>query len=127
MADYVPVYGKPHTLSLTAGGAIVGGQLLKMGATADMVLAADANCATYVGVAAHDAASGAAVTVYTGGGIIHETLANAATSVGSLVYAGAASAGELGATNTGYGVAIGVAIRATSTAHFAVRWKSLVG
>lgn len=126
MADYTPVYGRPKAMTFLAGSAIVGGNVLKVSA-ADTVVPADTNCANYAGVAAHDAASGAPVTVLMGGGVVHETYANATTAAGALVYAGSATSGYLGAANSGYNVAIGVALRTTMTTTAVLRWKSLVG
>lgn len=126
MSDYAPVYGRPKAMTYTAGAAITGGQVLSFSA-ADTVVPAAANAANYAGVAAHDAASGAPVTVFMGAGVVHETLATAATAAGALVYAGSATAGQLGAASTGYNVAIGVAVRATAGANGLLRWKSLVG
>jgi hypothetical protein len=126
VADYAPVYGRPKAMTLTAGAAISGGQVLKFSA-ADTVVPADLNCTNYAGVAAHDAASGALVTVLMGGGVVHETNAAAATAAAALVYAGSATAGELGAANSSYNVPIGVAVRASSGTHGVCRWKSLVG
>jgi Uncharacterized conserved protein (DUF2190) len=126
MADYTPVYGRPKAVTLTAGGTITGGQVLKFSA-ADTVVAADLNCTNYAGVAAHDAASGAPVTVLMGSGVIHETAAAAATSAAALVFAGSSTAGELGSANSSYNVAIGVAVRASTGTHGVCRWKSLVG
>lgn len=125
MADYAPVYGRPQQVSFTAGAAITGGQLLSFSA-ADTVIPAANNAANYAGVAGHDAASGAPVTVLMGSGVVHETLATAATAAGALVFAGSATAGQLGATSTGYG-AVGVAVRATAGANGLLRWKALVG
>ena len=126
MADYTPVYGRPKAMSLTAGAAITGGQVLKFSAV-DTVVPADLNCTNYAGVAAHDAASGAQVTVLMGGGVVHETLATAATTAPALVYAGSSTAGQLGAANSSYNVAIGVAVRTTAGANQLLRWKSLIG
>lgn len=131
MADYTPVNGgdEGDTATYLAGSAVVGGNLLKFSA-ADTVVPADQNCANYAGVAAHDAASGAAVTVWAGGGLIHETFAVATTAAGALVYVGAAgvAAGQVGTGNTGgYTPAIGVALRTTLTTTAVLRWKSLVG
>ena len=131
MPDYAPVNGGDlgETVTYTASGAIAGGNLLKFTA-ADTVAAADQNCTNYAGVAAHDAASGAPVTVWIGAGLIHETLAVATTAAGALVYVGAAgvAAGQVGTGNTGgYTPAIGVAVRTTMTTTAALRWKSLVG
>lgn len=126
MSDYAPVYGRPKTVTLTAGAGITGGQVLSFSA-ADTVVPAANNAANYAGVAAHDAASGAPVTVMMGSGVVHETLATAATAAGALVFAGSATAGQLGAANSGYNVAIGVAVRASTGANGVCRWKSLVG
>jgi hypothetical protein len=126
MPDYTPVYGRPQQFTLTAGAAITGGQLLSYSA-ADTVIPAPVNAANYAGVAGHDAASGAPITVLAGSGVVHETLATAATAAGALVFAGSATAGQLGAASTGYNVAIGVAVRATAGANQLLRWKSLVG
>src|SRR4249919_4199546 len=120
MADYTPVYGKPQAMTMTAGATITGGQVLKLSA-ADTVQPADANAPTYVGVAAHDAASGAPVTVLAGSGVVHETLCAGTISQGTLVFAGSATAGELGVANSGYNVAIGVALRTTTTTHGLLR------
>lgn len=126
MGDYTPVYGRPKQMTFTAGSAITGGQVLAFSA-ADTVVPAANNAANYAGVAAHDAASGALVTVFMGAGVVHETLAAAATAAAALVFAGSATAGELGAANSGYNVAIGVAVRATAGTHGLLRWKSLIG
>lgn len=126
MADYTPVYGRPKTVTLTAGAAITGGQVLSFSA-ADTVVPAALNAANYAGVAAHDAASGSPVTVMMGAGVVHETNAAAATAAAALVFAGSSTAGELGAANTGYNVPIGVAVRASTGTHGLCRWKSLVG
>ena len=126
MPDYTPVYGRAKAMTLTAGGAITGGQVLKISGV-DTVVAADTNAANYAGVAAHDAASGAPVTVLMGAGVVHETLATATTAAGALVYAGSATAGNLGTANATYNVAIGVALRTTMTTTAALRWKSLIG
>lgn len=126
MADYTPVFGRPKTMTLTASGTIVGGQVVKISA-ADTVAAADTNCTNYAGVAAHDAASGSPVTVYMGAGVVHETLSATTVSAGALVFAGSATAGSLGTANSGYNVAIGVALRTTTTTTAVLRWKSLIG
>lgn len=126
MADYAPVYGRPKTVTLTAGAAITGGQVLSFSA-ADTVVPAALNAGNYAGVAAHDAASGAPVTVMMGAGVVHETAAAAATAAAALVFAGSSTAGELGSASTGYNVAIGVAVRASTGTHGICRWKSLVG
>ena len=127
MADYSPTYGRPQQFTLTAGAAIAGGQLLSYTA-ADTVSPTAANPANFAGIAGHDAASGAPVTVLAGSGIVHETVNASGSTInaGGLVYAGAAG-GVVGAAGTGYGaVAIGVAVR-TALTTAVLRWKSLVG
>lgn len=129
MADYAPVFGRPKTMTLTAGAAITGGQVLVFSA-ADTVVPSAANPANYAGIAAHDAASGAPVTVMMGAGVVHETVNNSGSTISApgLVYAGGSGSGSVnGAAGTGYGaVAIGVAVR-TALNGAALRWKSLVG
>jgi hypothetical protein len=127
MSDYAPVYGRPQQTTLVAGAAITGGQLLSYSA-ADTVVPSGANPTNYAGIAAHDAASGAPVTVLMGSGVVHETANNSGSTItaAGLVYAGAAG-GVTGTVGTGYGaVAIGVAVR-TALTTAVLRWKSLVG
>jgi hypothetical protein len=125
MADYAPVYGRPKAMTLTAGATITGGQVLVFSA-ADTVVPSAVNPANYAGIAAHDAASGAPVTVFMGAGIVHETAIAAGVAAGALVYGGAT--GQVtGTAGTGYGaVALGVAVRTVAGAG-TQRWKSLVG
>lgn len=72
MGDYAPVYGRPQQLTLTAGTAITGGQALYFSGT-DQVSPATGPTAAFAGIAAHDAAGGAPVTVLAGSGLVHET------------------------------------------------------
>ena len=125
MADYAPVLGRPKTVTMTAGATITGGQVLVFSA-ADTVSPSAVNPANYAGIAAHDAASGAPVTVMMGSGVVHETPTAAGVTAGALVYGGAT--GQVtGTAGTGYGaVALGVAVRTLGGAG-TLRWKSLVG
>ena len=125
MADYAPVLGRPKTVTMTAGASITGGQVLVFSA-ADTVVPSGVNPANYAGIAAHDAASGAPVTVMMGAGVVHETPVAAGVTAAALVYGGAA--GQVtGTAGTGYGaVALGVAVRTLGGAG-TLRWKSLVG
>jgi hypothetical protein len=85
MADYTPPFpggNKPRTY--TAGAAITGGQVVVVSA-ADTVIPGSAASAAAVGVAAHDAANGAAVTVWPLAGVTHELIASAAIAVGDNV------------------------------------------
>lgn len=125
MPDYAPVYGRPQSITYTAGAAITGGQLLAFTGQ-DTVSPIAVNPANFAGVAAHDASAGGAVTVLCGGGIVHESPAAGITAA-ALVYAGAGATVTL-TPGTGYGaVPIGVATRATSTTTGLARWKTLVG
>lgn len=78
MSDYQPVFtggARPNTK--TASGAITGGRLVATSGT-DTVAHAGADDATVVGVAAHDAASGAKVLVWPIEGVTHELEASGA-------------------------------------------------
>ena len=125
MADYEPTYGKPQSVTLIAGAAITGGQLVSI--TADNTVSpTSAGPANFAGVAGHDAATGANVTIYGGSGIVHETGIAAGVASGTLVYAGA-SGQVTGTAGANYGaVPIGVATRTVSGAG-TQRWKTLVG
>ncbi len=125
MPDYAPVFGRPKTMTFTAGAAITGGQVLSFSA-ADTVSPSAVNPANYAGVAAHDAAAGALITVMMGAGVVHETPVAAGVAAGALVYGGAT--GQItGTAGTGYGaVALGVAVRTLGGAGV-LRWKALVG
>lgn len=127
MPDYAPTYGRPQQFTLSAGAAITGGQLLSYTA-ADTASPTAVNPANFAGLAAHDAASGAMITVLAGSGVVHETVNNSggAIAAGALVYAGAGG-GVTGTAGTGYGaVPIGVAVRAAANGAL-LRWKALVG
>lgn len=89
MADYVPVFAPGQDISLTTSAAVTGGQLLVISGN-DTVAASSAASAAWVGVAAFDAASGAKVTVHSGG--VHELLLAADAAAGVNVVAGAAGA-----------------------------------
>lgn len=125
VADYEPVYGRPKSATFTAGAGITGGQLLAFTGP-DTVSPTAAGPANFAGVAGHDAASGAQVTVYMGAGLIHETPITAGVAAGTLLYAGA-SGQVTGTAGANYGaVAVGVATRTVSGAG-TQRWKTLVG
>lgn len=102
MSDYSPVYSggvKPFTL--TASATITGGQVLEA-TTTGAVGPAGALSLKFVGVAAHDAASGARVSIWPIPGVIHETTnGNAGTiSVGASVVPGAAGVADTATTAT---------------------------
>jgi hypothetical protein len=123
MADYAPVNGADlgDTLTYTAGAAITGGQLLYFTA-ADTVTPTAGATLNIAGIAGHDAASGAPVTVHCGAGVIHETQTTAsAVAPGALIQS---AAGGLITGGAAAGSEIGVAIRAVTGAGGILRWMS---
>jgi hypothetical protein len=78
MADYQPIVsGGATPWTATTGGAVTGGRVLAASATG-VVTHAAADSTVVVGVAAHDAASGAKVTVWPLDGVVHELEASGA-------------------------------------------------
>jgi hypothetical protein len=72
MADYTPVYaGGARPFTLTTSGVVTGGNVLVVSG-AGTVAASGGASAVAIGVAAHDAASGARVTVWPLDNVIHE-------------------------------------------------------
>ena len=72
MSDYSPVYaGGALPLTFTTSGAVVGGNVL-VASAAGTVAASGGVSAVVVGVAAHDAASGARVSVWPLANVVHE-------------------------------------------------------
>jgi hypothetical protein len=72
MPDYTPSLGKSQAATYIAGAAITGGQVLDI--TADNTVSPSSGAAvTVAGVAGHDAATGAPVTVHGGSGLVHDT------------------------------------------------------
>ena len=125
MADYTPVYTggvKPYSISTSA--AVVGGTLVSA-STAGNVATSGAASTAIVGVAAHDAASGARVTVWPIGNCIHEITVVAAgtVTVGDGVTSGASgtAATVVVATGAAAGTLIGTALT-TATAPNKVRF-----
>lgn len=81
MADYIPPYtGGAVPFSLITSAAVTGGQVLEVSATGT-VGPATAATVKPVGVAAHDAASGATVAVWPLANVIHEISVVAAATV----------------------------------------------
>lgn len=98
MADYSPVYsGGVVPFTSTTSAAVTGGQVL-IASGAGTVGVATAAAATCVGVAAHDAASGAVVTVWPLANVIHEIVVVAAATVTA---ADGVISGTAGTVNTG--------------------------
>ena len=81
MADYSPPYAAgvlPFTM--TTSGAVTGGQVL-VASGVSTVAAAGAGSLVAVGVAGHDAASGAKVTIWPLNNVIHEVIATGTVTV----------------------------------------------
>ena len=78
MADYVPIFTSGSVpFTATTGGAVTAGRVLIASATGAVTHAA-ADATGVVGVAAHDAASGAKVTVWPLDGVVHQLEATGA-------------------------------------------------
>lgn len=89
MADYTPVFtGGAKAFTATTSAAVTGGRILIASGNGTVAHSTDA-AATFVGVAAHDAGSGARVTVWPLNNVIHEIEAAAAITAAGGVEAGA--------------------------------------
>lgn len=107
MSDYTPVFTPGQTVSLTASGTIVGGQLVEVSGNGT-VAAAAAGSTKAIGVAAFDVATGARVTVHIGK-VVQEATASGAVNAGDML--AAAANGQVAASATpAVGAQIGVAI-----------------
>jgi hypothetical protein len=83
MADYTPIYsGGVSPYTATTSAAVTGGRVVAVSATGTVAHAA-ADSAVAAGVAAHDAASGARVTVWPLDGAVHELEASGAITAGA--------------------------------------------
>jgi Uncharacterized conserved protein (DUF2190) len=119
--DYAPVYGRPQSVTYTASGAVKGGQVLFIVAM-DTVSETAGKTGAIAGVAGHDAASGAKVTVLGGAGVVHETRTTAAgVAAGDLLDSAAGGCVVAGASA---GSEIGVALRAVGADGGILRWVS---
>jgi hypothetical protein len=91
MADYSPVYtGGVIPFTATTSGAVTGGNVLVWSGS-NTVANAGADSLIVAGVAAHDAASGAKVTIWPIDGCIHELLATGAITAGAGIVTDAAA------------------------------------
>lgn len=77
MPDYTPVYAGVKPFTATTAGIVAGGNVLIWSATG-VVTVSGADSTVVCGVAAHDAASGARVTVWPIEGCVHELVASGA-------------------------------------------------
>jgi hypothetical protein len=115
MADYTPVYVSGNNpFTKTASATIVGGNVV-IASGVSTVAPAGAAATTAIGVAAHDAASGARVTVWPLANVEHECIASGTVTAGDAVATGAA--GTVATVVAGTGAAAGTLIgTATTTA-----------
>lgn len=88
MADYLPHAFPGDLYTFVADGAIIGGQLVEVGATDISAKAATTAGVKTIGVAGRDAATGANVPVYCRG-VIHRCIAVGAITRGDTVTADA--------------------------------------
>lgn len=124
MADYLPyVQGVPPFSGVTASATIVGGQVVESTGV-NTIGPAGANSVKVLGVAAHDAAVGAGVTVHPiGPGNTHETTASGTVTAGDRVAAAATGqvATVVAATAAAAGYDLGIAVNTATTGN-KVRW-----
>lgn len=115
MADYTPVYsGGAVPRTHTTSAAVTGGRLLIVSGDGT-VAHATAQAATVVGVAAHDAGSGAKVAVWPIDGVIHEVEAAGAITAAGGVAAAANGQVEAVTTSIAAGSAAGSLVGVAST------------
>lgn len=88
MPSYTPVYSPGDAMSATASAAVTGGQLVEITGSGT-VGPAGANSTKVIGIAAHDAAINARVTVHVGKHV-HEATASGAIAAGDILVSAAA-------------------------------------
>lgn len=111
MADYTPVFtGGAIPKTMQASGAIVGGTFVSQ-AGAGLVATSGAASATVVGIAAHDAASGAKVTVWPLRNVTHEIASTGTIAANDGIQTGASGVAATAtiATAAAAGTLVGVA------------------
>lgn len=87
MAEYLPLHDDGDAITRSASAAITGGQLVSVSGSGT-VAPSGAGDATWLGVAAFDAASGANITVLTGG-VQRLVAGTGGITAGQFVHAGA--------------------------------------
>lgn len=123
MADYTPVItGGAQPSTMTTSAPVTGGQVLIVTGSGTVGPAAAAS-GLVVGVAAHDAASGAQVTVWPLPGVTHETVTPTGVTAGNALSSAAAGTVDPGTLGTlaAAGTLIGVALT-TATAGNKCQW-----
>lgn len=106
MAGYAPLFKPGEEFTQTASAAITAGQALVVSGQETVAPSSAANAA-YVGVAAHDAASGEKVAII--GPAVHEFTSTGTINDGDLIMT-AASGAVAAFSGTTYTQAIGVAL-----------------
>jgi hypothetical protein len=81
MPDYTPVYSPSKTVTLTASGAISGGDVLEVAGSGTVRKCTTATSQAYIGCAGEDTPSGGRVTVFARG-YVHESIAEATVTAG---------------------------------------------
>lgn len=111
MADYTPVYsGGAVPWTATTSAAVTGGRLAAVSGN-DTVAHAAADSAVVVGVFAHDAASGARVSIWPLANTLHEITAPGAVAQGVAIVAAANGEVAAAAAQTGLTL-LGVSLKA---------------
>lgn len=111
MADYTPIHsGGAIPFTSQASATIVGGTLVSVSGNLTVATAGAAS-ATCIGVAAHDAASGAKVTVWPLRNVTHEITSTGTIAAGDGIASGAAgvAATAVVATAAAAGTLLGIA------------------
>lgn len=111
MADYTPIFaGGQLPFTATTSATVTGGQMVAVSATGTVAPAA-AGSAAVVGVAAHDAASGAPLTVHPLVGVVHELVAGTGgVTAGDNVVVGAAANAVLPIDTGTFDERVGIAL-----------------
>lgn len=81
MPDYTPVYVPSKVVTMTASGAISGGDILEVAGSGLVRKCATAASMNYIGVAGEDTPAGGRVTMYARG-FIHESIAQGTITAG---------------------------------------------
>lgn len=120
MAEYAPIYFPADRLPRTTSATVTKGQLLYVSGN-DTVAPTSAATGAWLGVAAHDAASGAQVVVLTEG--VHELAASGAIAAGARVTGAAAGAVADFAAGTDYSQVCGIALSAAANSKVVVKLR----
>lgn len=116
MAEYTPRYMPGAAQTWTASATIAAGNLLIVSGSGT-VAPSSAAAATFIGVAGNDAASGAQVTVYTGG--IQKLVASGTVTAGNTVEPAAAGAVATHTNGTNDGNIVGLAVTTATNGNVA--------